>query len=512
MRDKILPLFLFAILVAAALFLAREWEPGTTAYASRVANPANLAPKALDTPRIDSVEPLMSNVRHILTRTTPRSQVAGYSIKGGEKILWFMPGDTDPLVKEAFLKGFKEKNCTVDIITVDAQGRESSQGFRISSQRSFDAPSIERRLRRSGLFRQAGWMRMAAKEYDRVVGAEFTSDDPEDPIIRTGLEFQWDTREQLSSPAVKFPYHDLYNTIDRKVWEIIRQAKDVHVTDAQGTDLKFTWFPEHWMMVEGSYPGMPRSPGFINHMFGPGSSENPIIPGHIMAYPRGGELPEANAEGVVVASIGQDGPRPLPENIRLHYKGSEIQRIEGGGYFGPTWEKLLKETDDIKYPNYPRPGTRWLTEISIGTNPKISGPVNIPELVNDPRYGRHVYSMWTFARDRSGVIHVGHGTRSSQWWAQARDLPVYHIHVWIYFNTYKVQTRDGRDVTLLDNGHLTTLDDPEVRQIASKYGSPDEILREDWVPALNDKNQLELPKSKFVSWQEFIQTVPASLR
>ena len=28
------------------------------------------------------------------------------------------------------------------------------------------------------------------------------------------------------------------------------------------------------------------------------------------------------------------------------------------------------------------------------------------------------------------------------------------------------------------------LDDPEVRKIAAKYGNPDELLREDWIPAI----------------------------
>jgi hypothetical protein len=29
---------------------------------------------------------------------------------------------------------------------------------------------------------------------------------------------------------------------------------------------------------------------------------------------------------------------------------------------------------------------------------------------------------------------------------------------------------------------MLALDDPEVRKIAEKYGDPDELLREDWVP------------------------------
>ena len=37
---------------------------------------------------------------------------------------------------------------------------------------------------------------------------------------------------------------------------------------------------------------------------------------------------------------------------------------------------------------------------------------------------------------------------------------------------------------IIDKGHLTALDDPEMRRIASKHGDPDDILSEDWVPAI----------------------------
>ena len=43
-------------------------------------------------------------------------------------------------------------------------------------------------------------------------------------------------------------------------------------------------------------------------------------------------------------------------------------------------------------------------------------------------------------------------------------------------------------MTLLDKGHMTSLDNPEVRALASRYGNPDELLTEDWrpdVPGIN---------------------------
>jgi hypothetical protein len=35
---------------------------------------------------------------------------------------------------------------------------------------------------------------------------------------------------------------------------------------------------------------------------------------------------------------------------------------------------------------------------------------------------------------------------------------------------------------VIEAGHLTALDDPEVRQLAAAHGDPDRLLSEDWVP------------------------------
>jgi hypothetical protein len=39
---------------------------------------------------------------------------------------------------------------------------------------------------------------------------------------------------------------------------------------------------------------------------------------------------------------------------------------------------------------------------------------------------------------------------------------------------------------LVENGRLKILDDPEVRRLAAKYGNPDELLREDWIPEYDE--------------------------
>ena len=57
----------------------------------------------------------------------------------------------------------------------------------------------------------------------------------------------------------------------------------------------------------------------------------------------------------------------------------------------------------------------------------------------------------------------------------------WHTHT--YFTTYQVRLRNANKwVNLLDKGRMTSLDDPEVRALASRYGDPDYLLTEDWIP------------------------------
>jgi hypothetical protein len=51
------------------------------------------------------------------------------------------------------------------------------------------------------------------------------------------------------------------------------------------------------------------------------------------------------------------------------------------------------------------------------------------------------------------------------------------------FPTYRVHLRNTQKwVNLLDKGRMTSLDSPEARALASRYGDPKLILAEDWIP------------------------------
>ena len=50
---------------------------------------------------------------------------------------------------------------------------------------------------------------------------------------------------------------------------------------------------------------------------------------------------------------------------------------------------------------------------------------------------------------------------------------------------YQVHLRNAdRWIALIEKGRLVSLDNPEVRALASRYGNPDQLLTEDWRPEI----------------------------
>jgi hypothetical protein len=111
-------------------------------------------------------------------------------------------------------------------------------------------------------------------------------------------------------------------------------------------------------------------------------------------------------------------------------------------------------------------------------------------------------------RLKSGYLHIGVGAslengtsepaRSDEWqrFAEKDNLPFYHgLHMHLYFATYTVHLRNTRrSIDIIKNGRMTSLDNAEVRALASRYGDPDKILSEEWVaevPGINAPGKYE---------------------
>jgi len=469
------------------------------------------APRAPLIPRITSVDQLVPFAKLTLQRDYI-GQRHGWRIEGGERVLYETSTLVHPWVREAFIRALKELGCKVDVVIRDRTPRDEQQWAKdvvrnMKERLSLDfnkRPETRRGFGSSGGPRTAAsGVRVSEEEaraYDVIIGGQ-------QPIGGLDVADAWATPELLTSVGTAYP-GEIMDLIDAKAWAILRNAERVEITGLQGSDASFTWFPEWWEVMEGTHPKI-RVPGYQSTFgsLGPGRSEYADFAGHLAGVARYGAIERTDFRGKLVATVGQD--KQVPKITIEHNRGGIVE-IDGGDYYGDMWREVLELTKNIQYPGYARPGTNWIVEFAIGTNPKIIGPVEVEELKGvsgrDPMEIR-----WPFSRDRAGIVHAGYGTLGATWWARLVDMPVDHYHLRLFFLTYIVHTRDGKTVKLLDRGHLTVLDDSDVRALAAQYGDPDKMLSLDWVPVLTPDGYLEPPKGKLVSYEEFIASMPFKL-
>jgi hypothetical protein len=265
----------------------------------------------------------------------------------------------------------------------------------------------------------------------------------------------------LARQATTYPL-ELHQLINRKTWDIIwRHGRGgrVRITDPEGTDFSYT-------LHEGYYDQSRR-----------GFTENPVRSySHLLGHPPPPFLNEEDATGVCAGTTSHY-TRAFPR-LRLRLENGCAVSIEGGGAYGDQWATLLEESRNTQYPCFPRPGLFWIWEVAIGTNPKIARPHGIQFLSS---------GGFEWERRRSGVIHLGFGTRwrgPEEVWSAERGLLYGHLHVHLLFATFAVTSVDGEVKYLIKDGRLTALDDPEVRALAARYGDPDSLLAEDWIPSV----------------------------
>ncbi len=466
-------------------------------------------------PRITSVDQLVPFARLVLQRDFI-GQRLGWNIKGGERVLFSTSSRAHPWVTEAFIRALRELNCEVDVVVRDRPmavlgfgdtGNEEWAGQVINMMKErLDQDFNKKPEKRYGFGSSGGPMlrnagigltEESAKYYDVIVGGG-------NPIGGLSGVHAWTTPELLASVGTIYP-GEIMDLIDAKAWAIIRNAERVEITDLQGSDASFTWYPEWWEIVEGTHPEI-KVPGYES-TFGslrPGRSEYADFAGHIGGTPRYGAIKQTDFKGKLTGEITQRG---LVPKLTLWHDRGELTKIEGGDYYGDLWREALDLTKDIQYPGYARPGTGWIMEFAFGTNPKIIGPMEVEELKGVAQRDPMEIS-WGFPRDREGALHAGYGTLGASWWGMLMDMPVNHYHLHLMFTTYIVHTRDGRSVKLVDRGHFTVIDDPEVRALAAKYGDPDEVLKTDWIPVLTGDGKLRPPKARLVSYDEYIANMP----
>jgi hypothetical protein len=407
-----------------------------------------------------SDEELMKFARHLANSKEYKSNKVGFCAYGdtkkGDRVLILADGMFDRRIVDSIAAALREKGAAVDIILYDVgPDRQVTYGdevaFFISRGK---AEGRERELRL-----EVQWVRKLAEErkYDLLIQG---SGGGSARNLKRHAGIPWPTVETFASETVTFP-SEINEKINEVAWRIIWEkgrGGKVRLTDPEGTDLTWTLFEEYYER--------PNAYGF---------AKVPRL-GHLFGHPPAPFLDKADDKGVLAGTTNHTG-RPFPY-IQVHIKDGATYRIDGGGKYGDEWRALLEETKHTKYPGIPRKGLFWLDEVAIGTLPKVFRPTNY--LMRSSWMG-----MWE--RLRSGIIHVGIGTTTeeeAEYWAQKNGELYGHIHVHLMFPTYEVTTKGGEKLKVIDKGHLTALDDPEVRKVAAKYGNPDKILAEMWIPGI----------------------------
>ena len=261
------------------------------------------------------------------------------------------------------------------------------------------------------------------REYMKIARSEYGAF-----LIRSELL----SKETMSSEFGRLPCDVVYE-IGRRVVSMIEQGKTARVTTALGTDISFNLNPRGIM----------------------GSFRPLNMPGDMLAIPGGrvGLNPE-HGYGILYAeaiAASQDPPRVfMTKPIKIVWDDNWAVEISGEGE-NTEWLVKMMETGDRN--------SRWWGECMFGIHPKSNA-------FGYPSAPVEVY--FTGIHSRPDTLHNALGHSSGAGGVVSNR----HIDSFVHNQTVYI---DGDK--LIDNGHLVVLDDPGMREFASRYGDPDQLLR-----------------------------------
>ena len=310
-------------------------------------------------------------------------------------------------------------------------------------------------------------LRRALYPYDEKFGGVFTADN------------RWEAMSRIGSyPA------DVWQLTEELTLESLAYVDRVEVIDPEGTDV---WADiseeqsEKW--ARGAYQRghLYLFPNQATGRFGYSVVNYPAFQNDWLS-----REPIVRLNGTIAGTKGHGGFYP---RWKVLLENGFITKVTGGGLYGELLREFLQYPgiNEMTYPYHETPGFWYVYEVALGSHPKY---FRNPKIMMEPGFSMGPERM------AAGVIHWGLGIRvwhdpeapkESQRWrefAAKHNLPMDHnFHTHTYFSTYKVRLRGAaRWMTLVDKGHMTSLDNPEVRALASRYGDPDEVLNQDWVP------------------------------
>ena len=293
--------------------------------------------------------------------------------------------------------------------------------------------------------------------------------------------FIFDNRWEVMNNAATFP-GDVWRLVEERLIEPLAWLDQAHVTDPEGTNFTFEVDEKQaqaW--AKGAYQQ--------GHLYMFPHQATGRFPYSTIDYPAFTNAYNPRfllkVSGVFAGTSNHTGSFP---RIEVRLKDGYVTEVKGGGIYGDVWREFLKypKINELTYPFHDQPGYWWIYEAGMGTNPKFF-----------KRPDENMEGNNQSERNNAGVIHWGFGLRlhhgpdkqleSKEWMDFAKENSLPNDHWWHIHNTlvtYRVRVRGTKNtwLTLIDKGEVTALKSPEVRALASRYGNPNELLVEDWVP------------------------------
>jgi hypothetical protein len=485
-----------AVLLAACAFVNSPRFGATTAAEGY---PAPRFPKYLRT--VTSVEPLMPSARLAVRQIGGRTPLG--LIRSGEHVLLAVPDRQDRLVVDAIKRALEERGAKVTVLfNAQAQGFTDRQARENREAEKAWLTYGDQGWKEMGTFRPELQRFLTAEQRKAVVPPPlphpekselevvpaFVAKHPEIDRVVYGIggrpfqiralgpnsakflgNWTYIAQTDLLSKVAEFP-GDVWKLQEEKVLDAIPFVEYVHASDPEGTDVTFS-------VTEDEAAKWAKAAYLQGHLFlYPLQGSRGVLEA---AYPSQ-VFPDSN--GVLAGCSNHTAYFPC---VKTYIEHGMITRIEGGGRMGDIARTLLAEPmlRNARYPTAPRAGYWYWFELALGTNPKYFRPVR--EL-SDGGYG----AVNLPERNRSGIIHLGMGLETldpaARKFCSDTKLPCDHAwHIHNYFMTYEAKLRDEEQtITVMNKGRLAALDDAEVRALASRYGDPDLIMREEWIPAI----------------------------
>ena len=350
-----------------------------------------------------------------------RNYVNFANVKEGEEVLIVASTDADPLLIQAVSMAVNEASASATLI----YDKPPEVYFKDPSPSAAEAMCAADTVLDIGSLVWAHSMASLVARYEYCTKGVTLSPPPTPAVLR--------------SPASKYPL-ELHRAVSTKVYAQCQRSDGtkVHLSSPGGTDL----IVEVWRDKTGH-----------------GYSEiKGQVPSEFAIFPPGclGFTPPKNVNGRAVfeayTGFGRTS-KPIEFEIQDQYV-TEMR----GGY---EVEEIKRRIRGVKDGNY-------VTEVMFGMNPKARVDLSVrPLSLEAERTPRTLHIGMGDSTSSLGVKRVL-GVTDSYWPGKGKPL---HQDGFMLYPTLRVG-----DETVIEHGNLKVLEDPEIREIAAKYGDPDWVL------------------------------------